>query len=118
MPLALLVTLYTNPFIVPLYVLAYQIGRIATGDQAGFVDPPALDITRFVTWMTMRTWMIGVGKPLAVGLVLLAATLALAGYMLTKAVWRDVADPRLAPTPGTLNPLPFSPCVPWPPDRE
>ena len=32
--------------------------------------------------------MIGVGKPLAVGLVLLAATLALAGYMLTKAVWR------------------------------
>ena len=43
LPLALLTTLYTNPFtIVPLYVLAYQIGRIATGDPGGFVDPPAL----------------------------------------------------------------------------
>ena len=35
MPLAMLVTLYTNPFtIVPLYVLAYEIGRVATGDGA------------------------------------------------------------------------------------
>ena len=90
LPLALLVTLYTNPFtIVPLYVLAYQIGRLATGDSAGFIEPPALDVTRFVAWTeAMQTWMLGVAKPLGIGLVLLAATLAVAGYVLTKAVWR------------------------------
>ena len=90
LPLALLVTLYTNPFtIVPLYVLAYQIGRLATGDHSGFVDPPAFDMTRFVAWTeATQTWMIGVGKPLGIGLVLLAITLAVAGYFLTKAVWR------------------------------
>jgi len=36
----------------------------------------------------MQTWMIGVGKPLGIGLVLLAITLAVAGYVLTKTVWR------------------------------
>ena len=45
LPLALLVTLYTNPFtIVPLYLLAYQIGCLTIGEQRlpgapGF-DPP------------------------------------------------------------------------------
>ncbi|WP_153147787.1 DUF2062 domain-containing protein [Dechloromonas sp. H13] len=90
LPLALLVTLYTNPFtIVPLYVLAYQIGRLATGDSNGFVEPPAFDMTRFVAWTeAMQHWMLGVGKPLGIGLVLLAITLAVAGYFLTKAAWR------------------------------
>jgi hypothetical protein len=36
----------------------------------------------------MLTWIIGVGKPLGIGLVLLAALLAIAGYFLTKAAWR------------------------------
>ena len=86
----MLVTLYTNPFtIVPLYVLAYQIGRLATGDNAGFVEPPAFDMTHFIAWtQAMQTWMIGVGKPLGIGLVLLAIMLAIAGYFLTKAAWR------------------------------
>ena len=90
LPLALLATLYTNPFtIVPLYVLSYQIGRLATGDSAGFIEPPALDVTHFVAWTgAMQTWMLGVAKPLGTGLVLLATTLALAGYFLTKAAWR------------------------------
>jgi uncharacterized protein (DUF2062 family) len=90
LPLALLTTLYTNPFtIVPLYVLAYQIGRFVTGDPGGFVEPPAFEMTRFVAWTeSMQTWMIGVGKPLGIGLVLLAIMLAIAGYFLTKAAWR------------------------------
>jgi uncharacterized protein (DUF2062 family) len=90
LPLAMLVTLYTNPFtIVPLYVLAYEIGRLATGDGAGFIEPPNFDMTHFIAWThAMQTWMIGVGKPLGIGLVLLAVMLAIAGYVLTKAVWR------------------------------
>ena len=90
LPLALLVTLYTNPFtIVPLYVLAYQIGRVATSDPAGFIDPPAFDMTRFIAWSeAMQGWMLGVAKPLGIGLVLLAILLAIAGYILTKTIWR------------------------------
>ena len=90
LPLAMFVTLYTNPFtIVPLYLLAYQIGRLATGDSAGFVAPPDFEMTRFIEWtQAMQTWMIGVGKPLGIGLVLLATLLAIAGYVLTRAAWR------------------------------
>ena len=90
LPLSMFVTLYTNPFtIVPLYLLAYQIGRLATGDSAGFVAPPDFEMTRFIEWtQAMQTWMIGVGKPLGIGLVLLATLLAVAGYVLTKAAWR------------------------------
>ncbi len=91
LPLAMFVTLYTNPFtIVPLYLLAYQIGRLATGDSAGFSAPPDFDLAHAIDWMqAMLTWMIGVGKPLGIGLVLLAALLAIAGYVLTKAAWRS-----------------------------
>jgi uncharacterized protein (DUF2062 family) len=90
LPLALLTTLYTNPFtIVPLYLLAYQIGRMAIGDTAGFVAPPDVEITRFVQWtQAMQDWMLSVATPLGVGVVLLAATLSVTGYFLTKAVWR------------------------------
>ena len=90
LPLAMFVTLYTNPFtIVPLYLLAYQIGRLATGDSAGFIAPPDFDLAHAIDWIqSMLTWMIGVGKPLGIGLVLLAALLAIAGYVLTRAAWR------------------------------
>ena len=90
LPLAMFVTLYTNPFtIVPLYLLAYQIGRLATGDSAGFIAPPDFDLAHAIDWIqAMLTWMIGVGKPLGIGLVLLAALLAIAGYAVTKAAWR------------------------------
>jgi len=90
LPLALVCTLYTNPLtIVPLYFVAYQIGRFATGDSAHFVQPPEFfwsDIG--VSLAALIDWMLGLGKPLAVGLVLLASLLATAGYLAVKAVWR------------------------------
>jgi hypothetical protein len=90
LPLALLTTLYTNPFtIVPLYLVAYQFGRLVTGDTAGFVAPPDFDMVRFVQWtQAMQDWMLSVAKPLGIGLVALAATLATVGYLATKAAWR------------------------------
>jgi uncharacterized protein (DUF2062 family) len=90
LPLALLTTLYTNPFtIVPLYLVAYQFGRLVTGDTAGFVAPPDFDMVRFVQWtQAMQDWMLSVAKPLGIGLVALAATLAAVGYLATKAAWR------------------------------
>ena len=90
LPLAMLVTLYTNPFtIVPLYVLAYQTGRLMIGDSSGFVAPPAFDPTAFVAWTSaMQGWMITAAKPLGIGLIVLAVSLALIGYLVTKAAWR------------------------------
>jgi uncharacterized protein (DUF2062 family) len=90
LPLALFVTLYTNPLtIVPLYLLAYQIGRFAIGDGSGFLMPPAFTAGDILGWTSaMQTWMLAVANPLAIGLVLLAGGLAVIGYFGIKAVWR------------------------------
>lgn len=90
LPLALFVTLYTNPFtIVPLYVLSYQIGRLLLGDTSSFIAPPSFDPSTFVAWTSaMQGWMLQAAKPLAIGLTVLACALALLGYLTTKAAWR------------------------------
>lgn len=90
LPLALLTTLYTNPFtIVPLYLAAYQVGRVIIGDDSGFQAPPMFSATDFVGFtQAMQTWMLSVAEPLGIGLIALASSLALAGYLLTKAAWR------------------------------
>lgn len=90
LPLALLTTLYTNPFtIVPLYLAAYQIGRLLLGHSNGFIAPPAFSATDFIAFtQAMEAWMLSVAKPLGLGLVALACGLAFAGYLLTKAAWR------------------------------
>jgi uncharacterized protein (DUF2062 family) len=82
-PVALVVTLYTNPFtIVPLYVLAFEYGRLLLPGERGALMPPFE-----MTW----SWMLSLGslgKPLAVGLVALACTLALLGYVTVRLAWR------------------------------
>lgn len=90
LPLALLVTLYSNPFtIVPLYLVAYQLGRLLTGDSSSFVSPPDLSVSDFSGWTSaMQMWMLAVAKPLAIGLLSLATGLAVLGYLTTQAVWR------------------------------
>lgn len=90
LPLAMFVTLYTNPFtIVPLYVAAYQIGRLFLGDSSNFVSPPAFDPGSFIAWTTaMQNWMIAAAKPLGIGLLTLACSLSILGYVATKAAWR------------------------------
>ncbi len=90
LPLAIFVTLYTNPFtIVPLYVLAYEIGRLLLGEGNGFITPPAFNPGDMVVWTTaMQTWMLAVAKPLGIGLMGLASGLAVTGYFATQAAWR------------------------------
>ncbi len=90
LPLALFTTLYTNPFtIVPLYLVAYQIGRVATGEGAGFVEPPEFALgAPLASLEAMLNWMLGLGKPLGVGLILLALGLAAIGYVATHLAWR------------------------------
>lgn len=91
LPVALLVTLYTNPFtIVPLYVIAYGYGRLLLpGEQAPLTPPFEMDWVNFGDSMrALGDWMLALGKPLALGLVALALTLALAGYLAVQIGWR------------------------------
>ena len=92
LPVALLTTLYTNPFtIVPLYVLAFGYGRLLLG--AGHlpvkVEPYAWDWAHWIDSLQgLAHWTLSLGKPLAVGLVALALTLAAAGYCAVQLAWR------------------------------
>ncbi|TRZ98309.1 MAG: DUF2062 domain-containing protein [Rhodocyclaceae bacterium] len=91
LPLAMATTLYTNPFtIVPLYLVAFAIGQWALpGGNEQFVAPPEPGESGLIAWMhALVDWMIGLGTPLAIGLVLLAAGLALASYFAVRVVWR------------------------------
>lgn len=89
-PLAAITTLYTNPLtIVPLYVVAYQYGGLfVAGDQKiSALHPPEFDWTADYA-MQFMAWMGSLGKPLAVGLVLLALTLAALGWLVVRLSWR------------------------------
>lgn len=91
LPVAVAVTLYTNPFtIVPLYVIAYAIGAlIVGGDGAAWSHAPEIDWSHLgASIQTYFDWMLSLGKPLAVGLVVLAMGLAVAGYVFVQIAWR------------------------------
>ena len=86
-PVALATTLYTNPLtIVPLYLLAYGYGSVILGDRAAAaqVMPFEWDWSIAALW----TWTLSLGKPLVIGLVALALTLAVLGYFITELGWR------------------------------
>ena len=91
LPLALFTTLYTNPFtIVPLYFAAYALGSLVLGGGGKFVPPPEWGAEGMSAWIAALTdWMAHLGKPLALGLVLLASLLAASGYLLMRMAWRS-----------------------------
>jgi len=91
LPVALIVTLYSNPFtIVPLYALAYGYGRLFVGGNDGnqlrHFEMDWSDLAGSL--MRLADWMLTLGKPLAVGLPALAATLAFLGYWAVQFGWR------------------------------
>lgn len=90
-PIALVTTLYSNPLtIAPLYLAAYKLGSWVTGmngrDQ--LAPLPQFDWTQLLdSTRALMHWSIGLGKPLLVGLPLLALLLALLGYALVRVGW-------------------------------
>ncbi len=89
-------TLYTNPLtFIPLYLLAYQIGRLVTGAPATEtpIVPPALDwsLSRLLeaipAWFN---WVVSLGDTLLIGLAIQASAFAVCGYVATMVVWRVV----------------------------
>jgi uncharacterized protein (DUF2062 family) len=93
LPVALACTLYTNPLtIVPLYVIAYELGQVFFPAHAEFVPPPDLELGNLAdlsAWLgELLAWGVALGKPLVVGLILLASLLAALGYGVVRVVWR------------------------------
>lgn len=89
-PLAAITTLYTNPFtIVPLYLVAYQYGAMfVPGDQKlSALSPPPFDWSPDYL-MAVFAWIGELGRPLAIGLALLALTLAAIGWTVVRLGWR------------------------------
>src|SRR2546422_10186310 len=86
-PVAMFVTFYTNPLtIVPLYLIAYAYGAAILGYRGADAQilPYEWDWSLSAFWQ----WMLSLGKPLGIGLVALALTLAVLGYFITELAWR------------------------------
>lgn len=90
LPVAFFTTLYTNPLtIAPLYLLAYKLGIVVTGQQH---ESPAMHFSLpEMSWGNWHAAMLdfaeSFGKPLAVGLPLLALSLAVVGYFAVRLLW-------------------------------
>jgi uncharacterized protein (DUF2062 family) len=93
-PAAVFATLYTNPFtFVPLYILAYNVGRLVTGDTAPLAVPPDTGFS----WEGLRqlmpnllSWIGSLGDTLIIGLAIQCTVFAIGGYVLTMVVWRVI----------------------------
>jgi|YelNatPaOPRAMG01_1025707.scaffolds.fasta_scaffold33073_3 uncharacterized protein (DUF2062 family) len=90
-PIALVVTLYSNPLtIVPLYLVAYKLGSAVSPAHAAqtLVAPPPFDWLHLVdSTVALAHWAWNLGTPLFVGVPLLALILAVAGYAITRLGW-------------------------------
>jgi len=96
LPVAVATTLYSNPFtIVPIYIAAYAIGEFAMGNGAEKNMPQTelhLMDKNISEWApALLDWISSLGKPLLIGLLLLALLLSLIGYFGVRAVWRFYA---------------------------
>ena len=92
LPIAVIVTLYSNPFtVVPLYYLAFKLGQLALFDHGTTMPALAFDLESrgFRDWLPAALeWLGSIGKPLLVGLPLLALLLSALGYVLVRVTWR------------------------------
>src|SRR4030095_5502142 len=92
LPISVLVTLYSNPFtVVPLYLIAYALGHLVLMQSGSGALPPPLSLEG-KDW---SQWLSGVleggarlGKPLLIGLALLAVLLAVIGYLAVDLSWQ------------------------------
>ncbi len=91
LPVAAFTTLYTNPFtILPLYVVAYELGAWLSGVRSNApLKHLAFPEMHWQSWPSeLWAWMQMLGKPLLIGLPMLALILAIAGYFSVRVAWR------------------------------
>jgi len=90
---AMAVTIYTNPLtIIPIYMVAYRLGALFLRpgepmDMTG-ITPPSFDFAHMGdSFAALWQWMLSLGWPLALGLVLLGLILAPIGYAVVWFGW-------------------------------
>jgi uncharacterized protein (DUF2062 family) len=89
LPVAAFTTLYTNPFtIVPLYVLAYEIGILIIGSPESAAMPAFPEMHWHDAFIQVWAWVMSLGKPLLIGLPILALGLSIIGYISVRLAWR------------------------------
>ena len=92
LPIAVIVTLYSNPFtIVPLYFVAFKLGQLVLLESNGGLPPLAFSLEGkgLSEWLPAALdWLTSIGKPLLVGLPLLALLLSAVSYFLVRWAWR------------------------------
>lgn len=92
LPIAVAVTLYTNPFtIVPLYYVAFKLGQLVLLDMGTTMPDVAFSLEGkgFREWIPAAIdWLTSIGKPLLIGLPLLATLLSVTSYVLVRFTWR------------------------------
>jgi len=89
LPVAILGTLLSNPLtIVPLYALAVGLGSFVSGERGHFSAPPNFvweaPQAMLASWCD---WLLTLGKPLVIGLPILAALMAVASYLGVRMAW-------------------------------
>lgn len=89
LPVAVLLTFYTNPFtIFPLYWVGYQIGSFVLGVSGEMTPPPDFSWSAIGTWFSgIMNWVAQLGKPVLLGLFIMASSFAATGYVVTKLSW-------------------------------
>jgi len=93
LPVAAFTTLYTNPLtIVPLYALAYELGKWVSGAHDGAVIArPSLSELHWHNLMSgLWDWLVMLGEPFLIGLPLLALSFSFLGYFAVRVAWRAV----------------------------
>ena len=88
LPIALATTFYSNPFtILPLYAVAYELGSWFNGTHS-----EVLLMLPDLHWHNglSELWhcLVQMGKPILIGLPLLATLLAVLGYFAVRIAWR------------------------------
>lgn len=89
-------TFYTNPLtFIPLYMLAYTIGTLVTGEPVRNVIPPDLSVPWLEFWRvipSMFDWFVSLGSTLLIGLAIQCMLFAICGYTATMILWRCIVS--------------------------
>lgn len=91
LPVAAFTTFYTNPFtILPLYALAYELGSWVNGVPGGVkLAKLSFPEMQWDDWVgKLWDWLVMLGEPILIGLPLLAASIAVIGYVSVRVAWR------------------------------
>lgn len=92
-PAAVASTLVTNPVTFgPIYYAAWRLGSAVLGEPAEAQSAPTVMVEEGAPdeswWASVKRRVMGVGKPLILGLAIMATTVGILTYFLVSAAWK------------------------------